>query len=218
MKYLIFIIFFFLITYNLKAETIGTINFQKIYAESLSFNNFIDEINVFKEEKLKFFTTLENSLKKEKEELESSKLILSNDEYIKKVKLYEKNIQNYKKEVDLVNNEIYQKIEKGKNVIKNDVINIVQKLAVDQNISIIFDANDYINWSGEFDNMDNYINMMKRTSTWGGAIEIKAFCNMYNHNVNVVDTKTGRIINFLPNTTKYSNEITINWNGGHYWK
>jgi len=144
MKYLIFIIFFFLITYNLKAETIGTINFQKIYAESLSFNNFIDEINVFKEEKLKIFTTLENNLKKEKEKLESFKLILSNDEYIKKVKLYEKNIQNYKKEVDLVNNEIYQKIEKGKNFIKNDVINIVQKLAVDQNISIIFDANDYV--------------------------------------------------------------------------
>ena len=144
MKYLIFIIFFFLITYNLKAETIGTINFQKIYDESLSFNNFIDEINVFKEEKLKFFTTLENSLKKEKEELESSKLILSNDEYIKKVKLYEKNIQDYKAEVDLVNNQIFQKMEKGKNFIKNDVVNIIQKLAIDQNISIIFDANDYV--------------------------------------------------------------------------
>ena len=144
MKYLILSIFFFLITQNLSAENISTINFQKIYSESISFNNFIDEINIFKEEKLKIFNKIESNLKNEKDDLESSKLILSNDEYIKKAQLYEKNINDYKKEVDLVNNEIYQKIEKGKNFIKNDVINILQKIAIDQNISIIFDANDYV--------------------------------------------------------------------------
>ena len=105
------------------------------------------------------------------------------------------------------------------NINLNDLRdNICNYLHSNPHLHEDINANDYINWSGEYGNMDNYINMMKRSSTWGGAIEIKAFCNMYNIEANVANTQTGKIINFLPNTNTSSQPITINWNGGHYWR
>ena len=46
---------------------------------------------------------------------------------------------------------------------------------------------------------------MRNRSTWGGAIEIKAFCNMYNKHVNVHDVRTSKrsIINFIDDNYTY---------------
>ena len=60
---------------------------------------------------------------------------------------------------------------------------------------------------------------MRNSGSWGGAIEIKAFCNMYNKHINVHDNRGrgGVVINFVDNERKNRDVIDINWNGGHYW-
>lgn len=67
---------------------------------------------------------------------------------------------------------------------------------------------------------DNYIQNMRRESTWGGAIEIKAACIIWNLNVTVHNTRDGnakrivfRPLNLHDATTK---DITLEWSGGHY--
>ena len=79
-------------------------------------------------------------------------------------------------------------------------------------------AKEFIMWNGEgHSSLETYINNMRGSSTWGGAIEIKAFCNMYNMDVNVHDTRGGKhIINFI-DEGRNRPLIDINWNGGHYW-
>ncbi len=78
-------------------------------------------------------------------------------------------------------------------------------------------AEDYILWNGEgYKNIKEYIEKMRRTSTWGGAIEIKAFCNMYHIKVIVNGRKKGERVEFLPYIKSNSKEIEIQWNGGHY--
>ena len=79
-------------------------------------------------------------------------------------------------------------------------------------------ASDYVTWSNEgYKNLEDYINRMRHNSTWGGAIEIKAFCNMYFMNVNVLDTRTNiNTIEFVEGS-KGKQTINIKWNGGHYW-
>ncbi len=61
--------------------------------------------------------------------------------------------------------------------------------------------------------ISDYVVKMRNSSTWGGAIEIKAFCDLYNVEVNVY--QTNNIINFISNDIPY---ITINlrYNGNHY--
>jgi len=68
----------------------------------------------------------------------------------------------------------------------------------------------------------NYIPLMRHGSTWGGAIEIQAACNIWNTSVVVHDIRRvnqdGKdvAIQFIPVKSTYNKEIHINWNGGHY--
>ena len=74
-----------------------------------------------------------------------------------------------------------------------------------------------------------YVKHMRETTTWGGAIEIRAFCNLYKKNVIVTNIRNNmRNINnkieFINENTrekinKNHNDIYnfhISWNGGHY--
>ena len=46
--------------------------------------------------------------------------------------------------IDEINNEIYGKIENAKSIINDEVLNIIKKIAINQNINLIFDSNQYV--------------------------------------------------------------------------
>lgn len=65
--------------------------------------------------------------------------------------------------------------------------------------------------------LDEYISGMKNPSTWGGAIEIKCFCDIFNLFVLVHFREKN--IGFLPNGNNPqnpNNPIELIYNGGHY--
>ena len=70
----------------------------------------------------------------------------------------------------------------------------------------------------ESNNYQNYISQMRLQSTWGGAIEIQAACNIWNLRINVSNYRdqNNKIIEFIPLTKKYEKTINIWWNGGHF--
>lgn len=73
---------------------------------------------------------------------------------------------------------------------------------------------DLINWTSNT-NIDEYISTMRSPATWGGAIEIKAFCDIFTTNVRVRSLPNGRVIEIMckDNTINWVNLI---WTGGHY--
>lgn len=70
----------------------------------------------------------------------------------------------------------------------------------------------------ELDGGNNYIKSMRNTSTWGGAIEIQAACNIWNLKCIVKDIRNynGKDIEFLPVNGNPEKSIAITWSGGHY--
>lgn len=67
------------------------------------------------------------------------------------------------------------------------------------------------------DKFDNYISNMRKDSTWGGAYEIKAFCDLFDAKVKVKILQTNKWIEFLPKNYKNNlPEMLITWNGSHY--
>lgn len=64
----------------------------------------------------------------------------------------------------------------------------------------------------------NYVARMRRPSTWGGAIEIQAACNIWAMSVVVHDIRHSRggVIQFLPVNGENNREIHLSWSGGHY--
>lgn len=80
---------------------------------------------------------------------------------------------------------------------------------------------DYLNSS------DQYITAMRNPSTWGGAIEIQAACNIWNARIIVHDIRhthmssqdgnTPKTIEFLPIAAVTSDKtFELEWSGGHY--
>jgi hypothetical protein len=80
-----------------------------------------------------------------------------------------------------------------------------------------------------FNTPDQYIGAMRSPSTWGGAIEIQAACNIWNARIVVHDIRKGNIqgqkqsIEFLPISTDTINATNapdrtfeLEWSGGHY--
>ena len=66
----------------------------------------------------------------------------------------------------------------------------------------------------------NYIQNMRNTSTWGGAIEIQAACNIWKLKIIVNDIRykhsQNNSIEFVPVNNNYDKSITLEWSGGHY--
>uniref|UniRef100_A0A6C0E579 OTU domain-containing protein n=1 Tax=viral metagenome TaxID=1070528 RepID=A0A6C0E579_9ZZZZ len=63
----------------------------------------------------------------------------------------------------------------------------------------------------------NYISKMRRTTTWGGAIEIKAASNIWNIKIIVyIDRIHNKKIEFIPISGYYIGSIGIEWQGNHY--
>lgn len=63
-----------------------------------------------------------------------------------------------------------------------------------------------------------YVARMRLASTWGGAIEIGAACNIWDVRV-VVENRRGRgtkPIEFLPTSGVFGRSLVVYWTGGHY--
>jgi len=73
--------------------------------------------------------------------------------------------------------------------------------------------------------LKDYIREMRKPSTWGSAIEIKTFCEIYKVKVVVVNLRDNRHIEFIPSSKRSifpipEHTIYLRYTGNHYtpWK
>lgn len=64
--------------------------------------------------------------------------------------------------------------------------------------------------------LDAYTSNMKKSSTWGGAIEIKTFCELFQMKVRVYVIQDKQFIDFIPTNWDGIRCIKISWTGNHY--
>lgn len=65
--------------------------------------------------------------------------------------------------------------------------------------------------------LPNYVQQMRQRGRWGGAIEIKAFCDLFGMNVKVHSFPNRRTIDFVTNKSKSKvSWAEISWTGNHY--
>ena len=77
-------------------------------------------------------------------------------------------------------------------------------------------ADEIINYDSNM-SLEKYIEKMRLSSTWGGSIEIKSFCNIFNINVIVINIRdNNERIEFLCNDDNCKRYIEITWSGGHF--
>jgi ubiquitin thioesterase OTU1 len=98
---------------------------------------------------------------------------------------------------------------------ENDLRNIIcNYLLTNPKIFDDLDINEITKIDSDI-NLNQYVSQMRNPNTWGGGIEIKSFCNIFNTKVIVHSLLNNRIIEFLPNAN-YNYCINILYNGNHY--
>jgi hypothetical protein len=62
--------------------------------------------------------------------------------------------------------------------------------------------------------LENYVRIMRNQNTMGGAIEIRAFINIFKINIRVKSIPNNRLIEFLVDKENQWKELV--WTGGHF--
>lgn len=96
----------------------------------------------------------------------------------------------------------------------------LRKLIVDflkTNPSLIdsIKANDVINWTEKM-NLQKYTEKMSHTNTMGGAIEIRAFCELFRSNVIVHSVSNNKKIEFKCSSQPAKIIVHLTYTGNHY--
>ena len=91
---------------------------------------------------------------------------------------------------------------------------ICDYLLSNPNILDTIDAKNVTQWESGT-SLEQYVSHMRHNSTWGGAIEIRSYCNIFNIQVNIIMTDN-TIIEFIPDNNKPTRIINLLYTGNHY--
>ena len=102
----------------------------------------------------------------------------------------------------------------GNTVDENEMRSIICKyLGTNPDILDNIKASDITNWeSGK--TLHEYVINMENSSSWGGAVEIKAFCDIFN--LKVIVNFFGKSIEFLPRSGAPMGVIELIYTGSHF--
>ena len=93
--------------------------------------------------------------------------------------------------------------------------NICNYIAQNKELMEGVNAQEVVTWENG-QSLDQYVQGMRSPATWGGAIEISAFVNMYCVPVTVLDLRTSKKIHFVPKRRTRKKALCLTWNGAHY--
>ena len=143
MRFFSIILIVCLTSFNLNGQKIATFKFSYILENLLSYKNFINQLDEFKKKKFNELQNEENALVAKLNEIEESKILLSEKKYLEKISEFDIEKQKFEKKVSKLNNYLNENLEKNENIILIQVVNIAKKIAIEKNIEIIFSDDQY---------------------------------------------------------------------------
>ena len=149
--YILFLLIFPNVIY---ASKIGVVNIDILIEKNNSYIEVVKKIEKSQEKYLKDFNQIEIKLQKMLDELESSKLILNEEETNKSIFEYNKELEAFTELIDKFNNHYQNQLLNIKNQILREIIKLLEKYAIDQNIELILDSTSYLIASNALDITD----------------------------------------------------------------
>ncbi len=153
MKIKIFITIIIIITpfSYIFAETIAVVNIKYLIDNNLIFNETLKEMNESQEKYKKNFNTKEDELKKILDEIENSKLILSENEINLKIEDYNNQFATFSTLVDEFNYHYQNEIIYMKEILLKEIVILLEEYAIQNNIDLILDSTSYLIASNSLD-------------------------------------------------------------------
>ena len=137
---------FFLIIFlssSVFSTEIATFKILYVIDNSLEFDKFIDELDALKIKMQNELLENENELIEKKNKIEESKIIFSESEYNQQIEDYNILADSFKEKFAEFNNHININMEKNKEIVINEIIEITKILSLNKNFDIILNEDQY---------------------------------------------------------------------------
>lgn len=136
-------------------QTIAVINIQNIIDNNSQYMDILKEIQNNQKKYFDDFEIKENELKEKFKDLESSKLILSENEINNQIDGYNKELNVFTNSVDVFNFHYQNQIINIREKILKEIISLLEKYALNNNIDLILDSTTYLIASNSIDITNN---------------------------------------------------------------
>tara|TARA_B100001057_G_scaffold264334_1_gene264504 strand:- start:514 stop:1047 length:534 start_codon:yes stop_codon:yes gene_type:complete len=153
LKLIILIIFIIInfFPFITRSQSIAIINIQSLIDSYKNYNLIIEEIEKSQNTYLEDFNTKENELNVLLQDIESSKLILSEEEIKNKINNYNIKINEFNILIEKFNLHYQNEIITIREYILKEIIIILEQYANDNKIDLILDATSYLIASNSLD-------------------------------------------------------------------
>ncbi len=137
---------FFIIFSNkiLLANNIAVVNIDDIIDNNTEYKNILKKFNDYKKIFENEFKLQEEDLLKQLNQIENDKIILNDNELSLKIENYNIKVDNYQKKIEKFNIHNQNQIFSIRNFILSEIIILLENYAKQNNISIVFDATNYV--------------------------------------------------------------------------
>ena len=153
MKLIYTIIFLFInfFSYNIFSQTIAIVNVQSLIDSNKIYQKTIKDIEINQEKYLKDFNIIENELTIKLNEIEESKLILSEEEINKRIEDYNNQLSQFTTMIEKFNFHYENEIIKIRETILKEILKLLEKYALENSVDLILDSNTYLIASNSLD-------------------------------------------------------------------
>ena len=159
MKLLSSIIFIFIYSFTtpLFSQTIAVVNIQSLIDNNDQYIQTIKEIEIKQLQNLKIFENKEKELNDIFKKIENSKLILNENEINSQIDNYNEQLSNFTILLENFNSHYQNQIIIIRENIFKEIIVLIEKYAIENNVDLIIDSTSYLIASNSID-ITEYIN------------------------------------------------------------
>ena len=143
MKFIIPIFFFVFFISNVQAQKIATFKIFYILENLEIYKKFIIELDEFKKKRFDELKIQENNLINQFNELEKSKILLSENEYFKNASQLNNEKIIFNEKVNKLNIYLQTNIENNERIIFEQVSLIVQDISIEKNFDIVLSDENF---------------------------------------------------------------------------
>ncbi len=164
MKLIYIIILFFISVYsfNIFSQTISIVNLQSLIDNNKIYQKTVKDMETNQEKYLNDFNIMENELTIKLNEIEQSKLILSEQEINIQIENYNNQLSQFTLLVEEFNYHYQNQIIKIRETILKEILKILEKYALKNSVDLILDSTTYLIASNSLDITDDIDNELEK--------------------------------------------------------
>ena len=149
--YIIIFLFVNFFSFNIFSQNIAVVNVQSLIDNNEIYQKTLKDIEINQEKFLNDFNVIENELIIKLNDIEESKLILSNEEINIKIENYNNQLSNFNILIEEFNSHYENEIILIRETIFKEILKLLEKYALEKSIDLILDSTTYLIASNSLD-------------------------------------------------------------------